>query len=212
MTSRVIIADDHPVLLWGLKDLLLSDNRIELIEATSSGARALALVRSEKPDIAVLDVTMPDVGGMAILQAVYDNRWPVRVVFLSASLTGKQIAAAIGLGVYGLLLKDYAATSLLDCLDQVMQGQKWLPDDLIDKARREAAISDQPHLDCLTPRELKIAELVCRGISNKAIAQQVGSSEGTVSIHLQNIYRKLGISSRTMLATLYIQHQSARGN
>jgi DNA-binding NarL/FixJ family response regulator len=203
----VIIADDHPLLLRGLKDLLLCDDRIELIEATSSGVRALACIRTMQPDIAVLDVSMADVGGLAILRAVRDHGWPVKVVFLTASISGRQIFDAIEMGVWGLLLKDYAASSLHDCIGHVMRGGKWLPEDLVAKARRDNELTESTQLDCLTARELEIAELVCRGFSNKMIAQQLGSSEGTVAIHLQHIYRKLEISSRTTLATIFIQNK-----
>lgn len=207
MTRRVIVADDHPLLLHGLADMLRNSGLFDLVEATGSGTRALALVQSLQPDIAVLDVSMPDIGGMAILRAVHMNRWPVRVVFLSATLSSKQISDAIDLGVWGLLLKDYATDSLLDCLKQVLAGNKWLPDDLVAKARRDDRADDAMKLAALTPREREITELVCRGLSNRAIATELGSSEGTVGIHLHNIYGKLDISSRTMLAALNVRYQ-----
>lgn len=115
-TCRVLVADDHPLLLRGLADLLQATREVELVEATGSGTRALAVIRDKRPEVAVLDVSMPDVGGLAILRAIRENGWPVRVIFLSATMTGRQIAEAIGLGVWGLLLKDYASDSLLDCL------------------------------------------------------------------------------------------------
>lgn len=207
MTRRVIVADDHPLLLHGLADMLRSADLFDEVESTGSGTRALALVQSLQPDIAVLDVSMPDIGGMAILRAVHMNRWPVRVVFLSATLSSKQISDAIDMGVWGLLLKDYATDSLLDCLKQVLAGNKWLPDDLVAKARRNDRTDDAMKLAALTPREREITELVCRGMSNRAIATELGSSEGTVGIHLHNIYGKLDISSRTMLAALNVRYQ-----
>lgn len=207
MTRRVIVADDHPLLLHGLADMLRSAGLFDLVEATGSGTRALALVQSLQPDIAVLDVSMPDIGGMEILRAVHANRWPVRVIFLSATLSGKQISDAIDMGVWGLLLKDYATDSLLDCLNQVLAGKKWLPDDLVAKARGDHRSDNAMRLAALTPREREITELVCRGLSNRAIATELGSSEGTVGIHLHNIYGKLDISSRTMLAALNVRYQ-----
>ncbi|MDF2639086.1 MAG: Response regulator containing a CheY-like receiver domain and an DNA-binding domain [Novosphingobium lindaniclasticum] len=205
---RVIVADDHPLLLRGLADLLQAMPQVDLVEATGSGTRALAVIRDRKPDVAVLDVSMPDVGGLAILRAIREAGLPVRVIFLSATMTGRQIAEAIGLGVWGLLLKDYASDSLLDCLREVIAGRKWLPEDLVTKARRGGGVDIRSDIAGLTPREKEISALVCRGFSNKAIAGMVGSTEGTVSIHLHNIYRKLDISSRTTLATLFVQYQS----
>ena len=205
---RVIVADDHPLLLRGLADLLQAMPEVDLVEATGSGTRALAVVRDRKPDVAVLDVSMPDVGGLAILRAIREAGLPVRVIFLSATMTGRQIAEAIGLGVWGLLLKDYASDSLLDCLREVIAGRKWLPEDLVAKAKRGGGVDIRSDIAGLTPREKEISALVCRGFSNKAIAGLVGSTEGTVSIHLHNIYRKLDISSRTTLATLFVQYQA----
>lgn len=210
MSRRVVVADDHPLLLRGLADLLRASEGVELVEATGSGIRALSVIRDQRPDIAILDVTMPDVGGMAILKVIHEQNWPVRVIFLSATMSGSQIAEALSLGVWGLLLKDYAAHSLIDCLDEVSAGRKWLPDDLVARAREESGIDVPKAIASLTPREREISELVCRGLSNKAIAAAVGSSEGTVSIHLHNIYRKLAISSRTTLATLFVRYVEER--
>lgn len=207
-TCRVIVADDHPLLLRGLADLLQAMPEVHLVEATGSGTRALAVIRDRTPEVAVLDVSMPDVGGLAILRAIREAGLPVRVIFLSATMTGQQIAKAIGMGVWGLLLKDYASDSLLDCLREVIAGRKWLPEDLVAKAKRGGGVDIRSDIAGLTPREKEISALVCRGFSNKAIAGMVGSTEGTVSIHLHNIYRKLDISSRTTLATLFVQYQA----
>lgn len=211
MTCRTIIADDHPLFLRGLADLLRQAGIVDLIEASGSGTRALAVIREEMPDVAVLDPSMADPGGMAILRTIHDNRWPVRVIFLSATMTGRQISDAIDLGVWGLLLKDYAAISVLDCLKAVIAGRRWLPDDLVARARRDRGTDAAMAIASLTPRELEISELVCRGYSNKVIAGAVGSTEGTVSIHLHNIYRKLDISGRTTLAMLFVKYQDMRG-
>lgn len=208
---RVVVADDHPLLLRGLADLLTATPGVDLIEATGSGTRALSVIRDHQPDVAILDVTMPDVGGMAILKVIDEKKWPVRVIFLSATMTARQISEAIDRGVYGLLLKDYASHSLVDCLGEVCAGRKWLPEELVARARSSGGVDVARAIASLTPREREIAELVCRGFSNKAIAASVGSSEGTVSIHLHNIYRKLNISSRTTLATLFVRDQAERG-
>ncbi|WP_324698788.1 response regulator [Novosphingobium aerophilum] len=207
---RVLVADDHPLLLRGLADMLRGTGEVDLIEATGSGTRALAVIREKRPEVAVLDVSMPDVGGLAILRAISEAGWPVRVIFLSATMSGRQIAEAIALGVWGLLLKDYAANSLLDCLREVVSGRKWLPEDLVAKGRRGGGVDIASDIGNLTPREREISALVCRGFSNKAIGGMLGSTEGTVSIHLHNIYRKLDISSRTTLATLFVKYQAQR--
>jgi two-component system NarL family response regulator/two-component system nitrate/nitrite response regulator NarL len=208
VNQRVLVADDHPLLLRGLEDLLGATPGIDVVGVTGSGVRALGLIRDLRPEIAVLDLMMPDLGGMAILRTVQERGWPVRVVFLSATMSGRQVAEALSLGVSGLLLKDFAAETLVNCLREVGKGERWLPEEMVARARQERGNDSGRTLATLTPREREISELVCRGYSNKAIAAAVGSTEGTVSIHLHHVYRKLGISSRTTLATLFVRHQA----
>lgn len=207
MNPRVLVADDHPLLLRGLSDLLEATPDVDLIAATSSGPRALSIIRDSQPEIAILDVTMPDVGGMDILRTIHARALPVRVIFLTATMRGQQVAEAIDLGVWGILLKDYAADSLVDCLREVAAGRKWLPAELVARGKQSRESDPAAALACLTSRERQISELVCRGLSNRSIAASVGSTEGTVSIHLHNVYRKLGIGSRTTLATMFVRHQ-----
>ena len=207
MSHRVLVADDHPLLLRGLADLLQATADIEIVAIADGGAQALQVIGEILPDIAVLDVSMPDVGGMDILRTVHEKCWPVRVVILSASMTDRQIAEAVDLGVSGVLFKDFAADTLVQCLREVGRGRKWLPTDVVARARKGRKSDLQVGVGCLTRREREISEHVCRGYSNKAIAAAVGSSEGTVSIHLHHVYRKLGISNRTALATLFVRQQ-----
>ncbi len=209
VTKRtIVIADDHPLLLRGVEDMLRSVDAFEVIEASESGVQALETIRARMPDIALLDISMPDMSGMAILKVIREEKWPVRVVFLTATLSGRQVSDAIALGVRGLLLKDYASETLIDCMKEVAAGRRWFPDDLVAKARSEEGNAGPHDIGVLTPREREISELVSRGLTNRAIATELGSSEGTVSIHLHNIYRKLDISSRTALTALLVQYRA----
>lgn len=210
----VILADDHPLLLRGLQEMLATAADFEVLEATSSGNKALSLIRSLKPDLAVLDVSMPDIGGLDILRTIAEHRWPVKVIFLTATLTGRQIADAMAMGVSGILLKEYAPDALLECMRTVAAGNTWLPAEITAKVvRRDAgdAAEAGAKLNLLTPREREIAGLICGGLSNRAIAEKLGTSDGTVGIHLHNIYRKLEIGNRTALAALHIQYEASQG-
>jgi len=206
---RVVLADDHPLLLRGLQDLLTTAPNFGVVGATTSGRRALSMISTLQPDLALLGVAMPDVGGMEIQRLIVDRGMAVKTILLAATLTGKQVVEAVALGVWGLLLKECAADALLDCLRQVARGERWLPVDLLARA---SALPQDALLrsTSLTRRENEIADLVCQGLSNRAIASRLGASEGTVGIHLQNIYRKLGIRNRTMLAALRAQGRRAR--
>ncbi|HEY9578969.1 MAG TPA: response regulator transcription factor [Rhizorhapis sp.] len=206
----VLLSDDHPLLLRGLQDILGAAPDFQIIGATTSGAKALSLVRNRKPDIALLDVAMPDVGGLDILRSVHEYGLPVKVVFLTATLTGREIADAMAMGIWGLLLKEYAPEALLDCLRQVISGEKWLPAELVSKAAHAPQDSGERKIELLTRREREITELICGGLSNRCIADTLGTSEGTITVHLHNIYQKLEITNRTALAALHVQYRIVR--
>ncbi|WP_022683015.1 response regulator [Sphingobium bisphenolivorans] len=202
----LVLCDDHPLLLRGLCDLLELEPDFTIVGASTSGREALELLRGEGASIGVIDVSMPDLGGMDILKAVIDQRLGVPIIFLTATITGGQIAEALDLGVSGLLLKESAPEALITCLREVAAGRRWLPADLLAKAEVPAPVLKDQADACamLTRRELEIAKLVCRGYSNKMIARELESSAGTVKIHLQNIYQKLQIANRTALASLIL--------
>lgn len=204
MTSRVILADDHPLLLRGLADLVSLEPDFEVVGAASNGHDAMALIDSVRPDLAIVDVSMPDLGGLEILRKVNRASTPVRVVFLTATITPEQISEALAFGAWGLLLKESAPDALIDCLRAVARGERWHPPELL-----ALASGNRPNqLNVLTRREREIVDLACRGLSNKAIAAEVGAAEGTIKIHLHNIFQKMNVTNRTALAAL--SFQSAR--
>src|SRR3546814_14038633 len=102
----------------------------------------------------------------------------------------------MAMGIWGLLLKEYAPEALLDCLRQVISGEKWLPAELVSKAAHAPQDSGERKIELLTRREREITELICGGLSNRCIADTLGTSEGTITVHLHNIYQKLEITTR----------------
>src|SRR3546814_6350918 len=116
----------------------------------------------------------------------------------------------MAMGIWGLLLKEYAPEALLDCLRQVISGEKWLPAELVSKAAHAPQDSGERKIELLTRREREITELICGGLSNRCIADTLGTSEGTITVHLQNIYQKLEITNRTALAALHVQYRIVR--
>ncbi|WP_026617451.1 response regulator [Ensifer aridi] len=206
----VILADDHPLLLGGLQQSLLATPDINVVGVAANGEDALALIHHLKPDIAVLDVAMPQMSGLDVLRASKDQRLRLKVILLTATISGAQIADAISRGAWGILLKEYAPEALLDCLRHVASGEKWLPAELVAKASEAPPVAALNKIELLTAREREIAALICGGLSNRTIAQKLGASEGTIGIHLHNIYRKLEITNRTALAALHVQYMAAR--
>jgi DNA-binding NarL/FixJ family response regulator len=212
--ATVVLADDHPLVLQGLRALLDEQEDFQIVAACGSGEQALDAIRVHHPDIAVVDVTMPGVNGLAVLGTVVDERLTTRVVLLTASVTDSQILEAVTAGVHGLVLKESAPEMLVKCLRGVAAGRRWLPQEIIKPAldrelqRREEG---RRFVRELTAREIDIIRLIADGLSNKAIASRLTISEGTVKIHLHHIYQKLGISNRAALAALAIVQRDQLG-
>jgi DNA-binding NarL/FixJ family response regulator len=210
---RVVLADDHPIVLGGLRALLQAEPGVEIVAAAPDGASALAMIQAHEPSIAVLDIRMPQLTGLEVLEALEAEGLATRVVLLTGSASDEQIATGVERGAWGLLLKEHALDTLMACLKTVAGGQRWLPEELVAPAVRRAAerrARDVPLERVLTAREYQIARLVAQGLSNKHISRQLSISEGTVKIHLHNMYEKLGALNRTSLAMLVQNAQGPR--
>jgi DNA-binding NarL/FixJ family response regulator len=203
----VAIADDHPVVLSGLMNLIAADDAFSVVATASTGRAILEAIRREGPRIAVLDVNMPDLSGLEVLQAVRQLGLPTRVALLAASISDAQIFEAVSAGVAGLLLKESAPETLMDCLRELAAGHNWIPESLVHAAmeregrRRRRWEELSP---ALTARELQIVGLVVAGSPTKEIAFRLQVSDGTAKVHLNNIFRKLEVTSRAQLLELAV--------
>src|SRR5215204_757628 len=205
----VVLADDHPIVLDALQALLRPERRFSVVATYANGQDALAGLRELEPQLAVLDINMPEPNGLQVLAAIEEEGLRTRVILLTGSASDGQIVKAVSHGAWGILLKDVAASTLLECLDKVAQGERWLPAALVSSAalREAERQGDLDRLEnVLTAREREIAMLVATGNSNKHIAREAAISEGTVKLHLHNIYRKLSVPNRTSLSSLLQRH------
>ena len=210
MRTRVIIADDHPIVLDGLAQLFAGEKDFDVVVRCSTGDEALSALRRVRPDVAVLDIRMPGMNGMELLRHVYDEGLPTRVVLLTAEISDDAVVEAVRLGVAGIVLKEMAPRVLLQSVRAVAAGEKWLDDSamrrVLDKMmRREAGLADAVRV--LTPREVEVVKMVATGMRNKQIAERLNITEGTVKIHLHSIYQKLGVSGRVELS-IYAREKS----
>ncbi len=200
---RLILADDHPIVLDGLVQLFRVEPDFEVLARCRDGEEALREVRAHRPDVLVLDVRMPRLDGLEVLRKVRQDELATRVVLLTAAVEEEQLVEALRLGVGGVVLKEMAPHLLIEAVREVHRGGSWLDKGSVsrivtkllhqDEGRKEAA-------QLLTPRELEIVHMVARGLRNRAIAEQLLISEGTVKIHLHNIYQKLAVDGRLELA------------
>jgi two-component system nitrate/nitrite response regulator NarL len=205
----IVVADDHPVVLGGLISILKKDKIFRLVASCSNGIEALDAIRTFEPDIALVDVNMPELNGLQVLKALVAENFPTRIILLAASLSDKQIVAGNAGGAYGIILKESAPDALLSCLHAVAAGKHWLPADLVDGAierTREYHEQFTRLSQRLTPREVEIMLRVAGGLSNREVGRQLNISEGTVKLHLHSIYQKIGVRNRTSLANFAIAY------
>jgi len=208
----MVLADDHPIVLNGLQMLLASQPEIEIVAAATDGVIALEMIRAHEPDIVLLDINMPELSGLGVLDCIEADGLATRVVLLSGTVSDEQIATAVERGAWGLLLKESAPDTLIECLRAVASGQRWLPEPLVGSAIRRAAerLRSDVQLQELTRRQYELALLVAQGLSNKRIARALSIAEGTVKVHLYGIYEKLGVANRTALAMLINAQRNRR--
>jgi DNA-binding NarL/FixJ family response regulator len=193
----VVVADDHPVVLRGITEILQAQPDISVVAACSCGKDATAAIQQFAPDVAVLDIVMPDINGLDVLSSIERHGFKTRVVILSAVATEDRVLAAMTRGAKGLLFKDAAPDNLVDCVREVASGKLWFPNDPVGAAREHAV--SKSSIGALTSREREIALLVSEGLTDKLVAEQLSLAESTVKSHLHHIYKKLGIPNRTAL-------------
>ncbi|MDH3445678.1 MAG: response regulator transcription factor [Deltaproteobacteria bacterium] len=202
MPITLIIADDHPLVLDGMENLFRTEKDFKLVARCHSGEEALTELRKHKPDILVLDVNMPGIGGLGVLQAIKKEKLATRVVLLTATMKEDELSDAVRLGARGLVLKDLAPKLLVQSIRKVHAGEIWLEKQTVSVAlekllQRETGRNEAGLI--LTPRELEIVKQVVTGLGNAELGKKLFISEGTVKMHLHNIYQKLGVDSRTKL-------------
>ena len=208
MKIRISLADDHPVVLEGLASILSRENGHEVIARDTDGDAALQTIREKAPDVAVLDAVMPGLSGVEVLKTVREIGLPTRVVLLAGEIGSDDLSESIRLGVDGILLKDEASQVLLDCVNSVASGGRWVSVHLVERALNIAAKGGTTEPG-LTPREGEVADHVAAGLQNKEIAEKLGIADGTVRIHLHNVFKKLGIQNRVELANRMHNHRSS---
>lgn len=202
MPIRLVLADDHPLILNGLENLFLLEKDFQILARCSDGMDALLAVRRHLPDILLLDLRMPGMNGLDIIKAIYQEKLPTRVVLLTAEIGEEEFLQAVRHGLSGLVLKEMGPQLLLQCVRKVFAGEKWMERHAAKQAlervlRRETGSRELSEM--LSRREMDIVMMISRGLRNKEIAAKLFISTGTVKVHLHNIYEKLGVDGRLAL-------------
>jgi two-component system nitrate/nitrite response regulator NarL len=201
----VVIADRHPVVLQGLSKLLEAHDDFDIVACCNDGKSCIEALRSLAPGIAILAASMPDVAAQEILSIVKSEHLTTRLVFFTSSDEDRELVMLAAADGHSIISKDVLPEALVQSLRQVAKGQTLLP--MYEQAipREQSAIT-QNALTTLTDREHQIMRLVSEGLSNKEIGRRLNITDGTIKVHLHNIFQKLEINNRTVLATLAISN------
>ncbi len=193
-TIRVLVADDHPVVRSGIKDELAKHPDLVVLGEAIDGDETLALARTLKPDVLLLDINMPGLQPVKVVRELAKLETGPQILVLSAYSDIEYVFEMLKAGVHGYLLKDEEPGRIAEGIRAVAAGQTWLSSAVAESIVKGTVREGRQHQ--LSPREEEVLSLMAKGLSNEAIAGQLSISEGTVKNHVSNLYSKLGMRSR----------------
>jgi two-component system nitrate/nitrite response regulator NarL len=197
MSVRVVVADDHPVFLDGLARIVSRAAELTLVATARDGRVALDQIRAERPDVALIDLELPDVDGFRVIETVRREALPTRVLVISAFVDSAKVYRAMEAGAAGYMPKVAGDAAITDAILGVARGETQLVGELLDGLATEIRLRrDHAPGPSLTPRELDVLRLAADGHPNAEIARQLLVSTATVKSHLQNVFEKLEAPDR----------------
>lgn len=202
MTIRVVLADDHPLILDALEQLFSQEEDVSVLARCSSGEEALAAVGRLRPDILLLDLHMPGKNGIEVVETLQEEAADTRAIILTSGLDEHEALECMRLRVPGIVLKEMDPQLILLCVRKVAAGDVWVEKESLKRGlelllRREKGL--QGLAARLSARETQVVKLCIHGLSNQEIADKLFLSEGTVKTHVHHVYQKLGLASRAEL-------------
>jgi len=202
----VLIADDHPVVRQGLRTFLDLHEGVSVVGEAATGAEAVAMVEELLPDVVLMDLVMPDLDGIEAARRIRDLSPTTKVIVLTSYAEDEKIFPAIKAGAAGYLLKDVEPDEIADGIRRVHSGEALLHPKIAARLMREVT-EEKEEGDVLTARELEVLRALARGLSNKAIAEELIVSEKTVKTHVSNILAKLHLADRTQAALYAVRER-----
>lgn len=205
---KLMIVDDHKLFREGLRKLLESERSVEIVEEVSNGADCLSSFRIVRPDIILLDLTMPEMDGIATLQALNKYKTRPKVILLTAHDEVAYLMQVMELDFDGYLLKNSRFEDLIQAIHYVYNGEKYIQPSLLPliNSMLIAIDTDKKYLKLLSNREIEVLKLVATGCLNKDIGDMLCISERTVKNHLSTIFRKIQCTDRTQAAVFCIRN------
>jgi DNA-binding NarL/FixJ family response regulator len=195
---RLLLVDDHTVIRLGLKTATNDQPDMEVVADVESGNDAIEAYRMHRPDVVVVDLRMQGLGGIETTQKLRELFGDVRVLIFSNYAKGEEVFQAMRAGALGFVLKEMSMGRLLEAIRKVAKGEQYMPPEVAMRVGERMLMQ-------LSPREISVLRLVAKGMSNKEIGAELGVVEGTVKIHVANIFSKMGVSDRTQAIVLASQ-------
>ncbi|MGZ4135863.1 MAG: response regulator [Tumebacillaceae bacterium] len=199
MTIRVLLCDDHTILRDGLRNLLNSESDIEVVGEAADGRQAIEQVQLVNPDVVIMDINMPNLNGVEAVELLTAERPELHILILTMFNHDEYLYRTIRAGARGYLLKDAPVSEVVDAIRTVMSGGSVLnakmTNTLLNTYREQK--NEEESTERLSPREHEVLTALVQGLSNKEIADKLFISETTVKLHISNIFKKLGVKSRS---------------
>jgi DNA-binding NarL/FixJ family response regulator len=210
---RIVIADDHPIVRRGLKEIIEADSLLKVVAEAGDGLAALEKIEQLRPDVAVLDIDMPAMDGFAVAREIRGKALPVEIIILTIHREEELFQEALDLGVKGYVLKDSAITDIISGIKSAAAGKAYISPELsaflLNRMNRAEALARQkPGLESLTAMERRILRLIAEDKTSKEIARQLFISYRTVETHRTNISRKLELKGNLALVKFALAHKS----
>lgn len=208
MSIKVMLADDHILIREGIRQLLEFDGSIEVIAEAGDGEECLMKLQECNPQVLLLDIDMPKINGISVLEEVKKQKTNLKVLILTVHNEVEYLLKAVDIGVDGYLLKDSESVELKRAIQLIVKGESYIQPRLIPmlNSRLIARDSDKDKIELLTQRELEVLKQVANGMINKEIATSLNISERTVKNHISNIFKKIDVSDRTQAAVFAIKN------
>lgn len=212
MSIKVMLADDHALMREGIKHLLEFDGIVEVIAEANDGVECLEKLKTIKPDLLLLDINMPVMNGLDVLEELKRKKNPVKVLMLTVHGEIEYLMHAVDIGADGYILKDSGSSELKQAIDVILNGDSYIQPSLLPalNSRLINRDTDKDKLKSLTRRELEILKQIAGGMFNKEIATNLNISERTVKNHISNIFKKIDVSDRTQAAVFAIRNNVVR--
>lgn len=207
MAVNIMIADDHSMIREGLKQLLELDGDIKVIAEANNGKDCLEKLNTYHPDVLLLDINMPEMNGLQVLEILKERKSDIKVLVLTVHNEVEYLLKAVEIGISGYMLKDSNSSELKNAIFSIIEGEDYIQPSLIPMLNSKLLEidSDKIKLDLLTRREYEVLKLLTEGMFNKEIAMKLNISERTVKNHVSNIFKKIEVTDRTQAAVFAIR-------